>query len=61
MKKLKTYNFGVSMWKVNIGRLMHALNAFKGSKPLFETDEMLMVKGVCRDEEVEKYGSIKDY
>ena len=49
------------MWKANIGKLMHALNAFKGSKPLFETDEMLMVKGVCRDEEFDKYGSIKEY
>ena len=48
------------MWKANIGKLMHALNAFKGSKPLFETDEMLMVKGVCRDEEFDKYGSIKE-
>jgi hypothetical protein len=49
------------MWKANIGKLMHALNAFKGSKPLFEADEILMVKGVCRDEEFDKYGSIKEY
>ena len=49
------------MWKANIGKLMHALNAFRGSKPLFETDEMLMVKGVCRDEEFDKYSSIKEY
>jgi hypothetical protein len=49
------------MWKANIGKLMHALNAFKGSKPLFEADEILMVKGVCRDEEFDKYSSIKEY
>jgi len=61
VKKLKIYKIGVVMWKANIGKLMHTLNAFKGSKPLFETDEMLMVKGVCRDEEFEEYSSIKDY
>ncbi|CAB3287836.1 conserved protein of unknown function [Methanocaldococcus lauensis] len=49
------------MWKSQIGKLMHSLKAFKGSKPLFETDDMLIVKGVCRDEEFDNYESIKDY
>ncbi|ACX72227.1 conserved hypothetical protein [Methanocaldococcus vulcanius M7] len=49
------------MWKADIGKLMYSLKAFRGSKPLFETDNLLMVKGVCRDTTVESHKNIKDY
>ncbi|WP_457612394.1 DUF2120 family protein, partial [Methanocaldococcus sp.] len=38
------------MWKNEIGKLMMRLKAFRGCRPLFETDDLLIVKGVCRDQ-----------
>ncbi|WP_456419697.1 DUF2120 family protein [Methanocaldococcus infernus] len=38
------------MWKSEVGKLMMRLKAFRGCRPLFECDDMLIVKGVCRDQ-----------
>ncbi len=40
---------------------MHAFKAFRGSKPIFENDKLLIVKSVCKDEEIDNYENLKDY
>lgn len=43
------------------GKIMKSLEAFKGSKPLYESNDLLIVRGVCRDRRVEEYNSIREY
>lgn len=40
---------------------MKSLEAFKGSKPIYDRNGLLIVRGVCRDKDFEKYDSIKEY
>ncbi|AEF96189.1 DUF2120 family protein [Methanotorris igneus] len=47
--------------KMTVGKIMQSLNAFKGSKPICDIEGLLIVRGVCRDENFEKYNSIKEY
>lgn len=44
-----------------MGRLVKSLEAFRGSKPVINTDDVLAVRSICRDPEFEKYSSIKEY
>ena len=46
---------------ITTGRIMKSLEAFKGSKPIHDRNGLLIVRGVCRDKDFEKYGSIKEY
>ena len=43
------------------GKIMKSLEAFKGSKPLYESNDLLIVRGVCRDRRVEEYNYIREY
>lgn len=43
------------------GRMMKSLEAFKGSRPIYDRNGLLIVRGVCRDKDFEKYDSIKEY
>ena len=43
------------------GRIMKSLEAFKGSKPIYDSNELLIVRGVCRDKKFEEYKSIREY
>jgi len=40
---------------------MKSLEAFKGSKPIYDRNGLLIVRGVCRDKNFENYDSIKQY
>ena len=46
---------------ITAGRMMKSLEAFKGSKPIYDRNGLLIVRGVCRDKDFEKYDSIKEY
>ncbi|WP_292461066.1 DUF2120 family protein [Methanothermococcus sp.] len=43
------------------GRMMKSIKAFKGSKPIYNKNGLLIVRGVCRDKDFENYDSIKQY
>ncbi|HID47114.1 MAG TPA: DUF2120 domain-containing protein [Methanococcaceae archaeon] len=43
------------------GRIIHSLGAFKGSRPLYDSNDLLIVRGICRDRDFEKYNSIREY
>ncbi|GBF35930.1 MAG TPA: DUF2120 domain-containing protein [Methanothermococcus okinawensis] len=47
--------------RVITGKIMKSLEAFKGSKPLYDRDGLLIVRGICRDRRFEEYNSIRDY
>ncbi|WP_459201359.1 DUF2120 family protein [Methanococcus sp. CF] len=46
---------------VMMGRIIKSMDAFKGSKPVINNEGVLSVRSVCRDKEVENFGSIKEY
>ncbi len=46
---------------ITAGRMMKSLEAFKGSKPIYDRNGLLIVRGVCRDKNFESYESIRDY
>ncbi|WP_421078209.1 DUF2120 family protein [Methanothermococcus sp. Ax23] len=46
---------------ITTGRMMKSLEAFKGSKPIYDRNGLLIVRGVCRDKNFENYDSIKQY
>ena len=46
---------------ITTGRMMKSLEAFKGSKPIYDKNGLLIVRGVCRDKDFENYDSIKQY
>ena len=43
------------------GRIIKSLGAFKGSRPIYDREGLLIVRGVCRDKNFESYDSIKEY
>ena len=47
--------------RVITGKIMKSLGAFKGSKPIYDRNGLLIVRGVCRDKKFEEYNSIKEY
>ncbi|AEH06530.1 DUF2120 family protein [Methanothermococcus okinawensis] len=46
---------------ITTGRMMKSLEAFKGSKPIYDKNGLLVVRGICRDKNFENYNSIKEY
>lgn len=46
---------------ITTGRIVKSLEAFKGSKPIYSGEGILIVRGVCRDKNFDNYDSIKDY
>ncbi|ABR56597.1 DUF2120 domain-containing protein [Methanococcus aeolicus] len=49
------------MINVTTGRIIKSLEAFKGSKPIYEKNGLLIVRSVCRDKKFEEFDSIKEY
>ncbi|MCS3900548.1 DUF2120 family protein [Methanococcus voltae] len=49
------------MLNVKIGKIVRSLDAFKGSKPVVNKEEMIAVRSICRDLEFNDYNSIKEY
>jgi len=47
--------------KAITGKIMRSLEAFKGSKPIYDRNDLLIVRGICRDKRFEEYNSIKEY
>ncbi|ABR54740.1 conserved hypothetical protein [Methanococcus vannielii SB] len=44
-----------------IGRIVRSIEAFKGSKPVINKDEVLAVRSICKDKKIDEYPSIKEY
>ncbi len=45
------------MWRTAVAKLLKDMNAFKGSKPIFDSLNMFIVKSICRDD----VDNIKEY
>ncbi len=44
-----------------VGKLIRSMDAFKGSKPIYDKNGILIVRGLYRDENIYNYNNIKDY
>ncbi len=49
------------MINILTGKVVKSLEAFKGSKPIYNKNGLLIVRSVCRDEKFKEYNSIKEY